>query len=378
MKTLKRVSDRRHRVGVGNIFTFACAAALVTIGTLLAVITFTKTLTHRPFEDWDEISTFNSARVLSGPNVEGEPTYGTIETFIQFAANEYYLFFDPVGRAKDQQIYSNNALRSLDDRYFAFHDRVPFHYFRGVDDHEPIFMSRRIHVVVLFALIATVATALWLSIGPPSLLFTGALLFICAATEMRVFDAWQSIPGPLNVVLCFAIAACLWAYARSAKPYFLYAAALCFALGLNLKMDLAVAGTMFPVACLVAGRERRFELCVRDAGIAIAIFAVCLVATDPWLLISPAQEGGNKLRLLLSTTTTTSADSLLLKNWPAFAQYIQQDLLPREGWPFVTPVLAVVLAGALPLRSLYLQLRSATCCHCACLCPASWRYGSFR
>src|SRR5882672_6725071 len=50
---------------------------------------------------WDEIATYNSARVVSGPFMAWTFRYGTLDTFLQILATQYFLLFDPDGPGED-------------------------------------------------------------------------------------------------------------------------------------------------------------------------------------------------------------------------------------------------------------------------------------
>jgi hypothetical protein len=105
----------------------------------------------KPYEGWDEIATYNNARVVSGPHVAFSLRYGSLDTFLQILATQYFLLFDPVGPGEDHYAVSNNYLSSFPDRHVEFGGMAAtfsYAYFRGLDDHQPIFLSRQIHVVV--------------------------------------------------------------------------------------------------------------------------------------------------------------------------------------------------------------------------------------
>jgi hypothetical protein len=61
-----------------------------------------------PYEGWDEVATYNTARVLSGPSAASVYRYGTLDTAIQVVANQYYLLFDPTGPQYRHYSYANN------------------------------------------------------------------------------------------------------------------------------------------------------------------------------------------------------------------------------------------------------------------------------
>jgi hypothetical protein len=65
--------------------------------------------------------------------------------------------FDPDGPGEDHHAFSNNNLSSFTSRHAEFDGSLlgttfGYSYFRGLDDHRPIFLSRQIHLVVTYGL----------------------------------------------------------------------------------------------------------------------------------------------------------------------------------------------------------------------------------
>ena len=65
----------------------------------------------KPYEGWDEIATYNNARVVSGPHVAFSLRYGSLDTFLQILATQYFLLFDPAGPGEDRPAAHRTRLR---------------------------------------------------------------------------------------------------------------------------------------------------------------------------------------------------------------------------------------------------------------------------
>ena len=142
---------------------------------------------------WDEIATYNNARVVSGP-FRGTYRYGSLDTFMQMLATQYFLLFDRQGPGRDHFAVSNNNLSSFTSRYAEFDGSLAgttftYSYFRGLDDHRPIFLSREIHLIATYGLA--------LMIGALSIVYLGmeALLLLLPLWAVSWwFPTWRRKP----------------------------------------------------------------------------------------------------------------------------------------------------------------------------------------
>jgi hypothetical protein len=302
-----------------------------------------------PYEGWDEVATYNTARVLSGPSAASVYRYGTLDTAIQVVANQYYLLFDPTGPQYRHYSYANNDYGSLNDEFYYYDQVKPgemgFNYFRGIDDHRPIFISRTLHFGVFYALLAA-AGLLWIAaLGDEAIWLM--LPMLCLTVNREVFEQTaQALPGGINTILSFAIVALVALAVEIERDRFLVLAAVGLALALNFKVDTAPLvvisglGLVWRAARLGPGAGSRLGLAVAGA------FVVTLVAAKPDLLCAPEQ-----LRDWLWPPIAGTDRSLLATlghNSLALLRDLKADMLP-DAWLITVPTLvlpAVLLAGA--------------------------------
>ena len=161
----------------------------------------------KPYEGWDEIATYNNARVVSGPHVGFSLRYGSLDTFLQILATQYFLLFDPVGPGEDHYAVSNNYLSSFTDRHVEFGGMAAtfsYAYFRGLDDHQPIFLSRQIHVVVTYGVALLIGTLAFYYLGLDALLLLLPLCCLTVNTDMAA-QVSAALPNALNAVIAFSV-----------------------------------------------------------------------------------------------------------------------------------------------------------------------------
>src|SRR5262245_29593296 len=109
----RQAQDRRWKIGLGAVVTLVLL--------LQGIVHLYATSAGRPYENWDEIATFNSAHVVSGPTANQSWRYGSIDQFMSWVAIVYFNYFDEVGRNHTHISYSNNVPPSWDNPFLAFH-----------------------------------------------------------------------------------------------------------------------------------------------------------------------------------------------------------------------------------------------------------------
>jgi hypothetical protein len=257
----------------------------------------------KPYEGWDEIATYNNARVVSGPHVAFSLRYGSLETFLQILATQYFLLFDPVGPGEDHYAVSNNYLSSFTDRHVEFGGMAAtfsYAYFRGLDDHQPIFLSRQIHVVVTYGLALLIGTLAFYYLGLDALLLLLPLCCLTVNTEIAA-QASAALPNALNAVIAFSVTLLGFLAAAERRESCLYIGAALAAIAVNMKIDAILLGGVLGLAIFVSGWRAGISGLGRQILMSAGIFALVYTVTNPGVLTDPDS--------VLTQITSTSLDA---------------------------------------------------------------------
>jgi hypothetical protein len=300
-----------------------------------------------PYEAWDEIATYNTSRVLTGPTATWSFRYGTLDSLIQVIATQYFLLFDPLGAEFHHIAYSNNDYGSLNDEFYAFTKITPqemgYNYFRGLDDHRPIALSRQLHFYVFYALVAG-AGLLWVTILRLEAVWLLVPMLCLLVNKGLAEQSVLALPNAINAILTFIIVALITLSLETRRHRLLYLAAAGLAVALNFKVDVVPLGAILGLALIWYGAALRPIHAVRLILTAIIAFLGIFAATKPDLVMAP-----ESLRYWLFPPVSTSQG-----DWPAMAGHnlvalarsLKVDMLPgalQSHVPtLVLPVLLVV------------------------------------
>lgn len=321
-------------------------AALVLAGGLLvlawqAAVMLPTLRSDAPYEAWDEVATYNGARVLSGPTANWVYRYGTLDTFIQIVANQYFLAADPYGAQYPHANYSNNDYASLNDPYYVYRMKpgeFGFNYFRGIDDHRSIALARDVHFFLFYGLAAVMMIGAAAVLGPGAFWLILPLLCLTAGPSIAA-EAFKALPNAVNAVLSFIVVALLGLGIRIGCARLLYLAAAALAVAINFKIDLAALGPALGLALLWYGIPRGTAVTLRTGLAAGATFAAVLIATNPLLVVAP----GAWLKWLVPPVDQARPDLVetVSANLLELARALRAAMLP-DAW------LATVPTAALP------------------------------
>ena len=306
-----------------------------------------------PYESWDEVTTYNGARVLAGPTANWIYRYGTLDTALQLAALDYFLTFDPAGAGYRHIAYANNDPGSLNDEFYAFRDIQPnelgYAYFRGIDDHRPIALSRWLHFATFYGLVALAGLLCIRLLGMEAVWLLLPMLCLTLGTE--VFEqAAISLPNGINAVLSFSIVAALCLAGTLGRPRLLYLAAALLAVALNFKVDMAPVGIVLGLALLLQDRQDGWRPVLRRCLTAAMIFVLVLIATDPLLIIDPAAAVKFLVPPVHHMAGDTGPSVRFFGNLVLLAQLLKWDLLPNalQFWvPTIALPIVLFLATAI-------------------------------
>jgi len=299
---------------------FAASAAFLLAHFLGLLISYTS-YTY-PYEDWDEIGSFNNSRVLTAPESHRCYRYGTLDTFRFLVGNYFYEHFDTIGKTTPSHTFSNSQPASLGDPFFAFRDAAKkagavgpdYAYFRGVNDREPIFVTRRIYAgsviiaafaVGLFLVCFLRGRAGFLPLAP-LLLFTNIYFFGEAALARG---------NAFNSLCAIAVFFLLFIYITEKRRSALFIACSVVALGTTHKFDFLFYSA--PVACMAlfeSWREPRPLARFARLGIScLAAFLFSLLCFWPLLLLHPIDELTPHIKTLLALGGESTARGLAVR-----------------------------------------------------------------
>jgi hypothetical protein len=317
----------------------------------------------KPYEGWDEIATYNNARVVSGPHVAFSLRYGSLDTFLQILATQYFLLFDPVGPGEDHYAVSNNYLSSFTDRHVEFGGMAAtfsYAYFRGLDDHQPIFLSRQIHVVVTYGLALLIGTLALYYLGLDALLLLLPLCCLTVNTDMAA-QASAALPNALNAVIAFSVTLLGFLAAAERRESCLYIAAALTAIAANMKIDAILLGGVLGLAIFVSGWRAGISGLGRQILLSAGIVTLVYTATNPGVLTDPDS--------VLTQITNTSLDAghtpqgsiaTAHQNLGVLWLFVESNLVPWGAGNTPAGVMAIsLMALALAASAIVLWRRRA-------------------
>jgi hypothetical protein len=245
---------------------------------------------------WDEIATYNGARVVSGPYRAWTFRYGTLDTFLQILATQYFDLFDPDGPGEDHYAFSNNNLASFTSRHVEFDGSLAdatfgYSYFRGLDDHQPIFLARKIHLVVTYGLAMLIGGLAIFYLGPNALLLLLPLCCLTVNTEVAA-QAGLALPNAINTVIAFSVTVLGFLAVAERRESCLYIGAALVAIALNMKIDAILLGGVLGLAILVSGWRAGLAGLGRRVLLSTGIFALVYAVANPQALTDPGSVLG--------------------------------------------------------------------------------------
>jgi hypothetical protein len=240
---------------------------------------------------WDEINTYNNARVVSGPYVAVSFRYGSLDTFLQILATQYFLLFDPDGPGEDHYAVSNNNLSSFTSRHFEFDGSMAgatfgYSWFRGLDDHQPILLSRQIYLAVAYGLAMLIGGLTIFYLGLNALLLLLPLCCLTVNTDMTA-QAGLALPNAINAVIAFSVTVLGFLAVAERRESCLYISAALVAIAVNMKFDAILLGGVLGLAILVSGWRAGLAGLGRRILLSAAIFALVYAVTNPQALTDP-------------------------------------------------------------------------------------------
>ncbi len=309
-----------------------------------------------PYAEWDEIATFNQSYVLTGPASLRTYRYGSLETGLQVVARAWHQWVDPIGRETVRLSYTNSYPETFVDPD-AIHRTtawpgVDYSYFRGSNDREPIFLSRKIHLVVVYAVLGVIGVAAVAGLGWSAAPFLLALLCVSVSRDFSV-QALLSLPNAINTTLAAGILLSLALFHLRSDDRLFSVAVVLSAISMNFKIDAVFLVVPFVVSLSFVLAARGVGPTARVCGMAAAWFAAAYVATKPFLLVQPLRELKNQFGLFVTGQSgSTALSSKLDALGRSFDANLVDVLAPALGGPgALAAVVGVCLVAAVAIGS---------------------------
>jgi len=322
------------------------AVIFVLIVVVQATFHMLATSEGRPYESFDEIATFNNAHVLVGPAADRTYRYGSMDTFLQWAAIVGYNHLTVTGASYRHIRYANAVTQSWDDPLLSQREKtwsgVDYNYFRGVDDRNPIFISRQFHLAFAYCIILAVGIGFISAFGSRAVYFIVPLLFL-TVDPVVYYQAGQSLPNAINALLTFAIVLLAMVFADRFQDRYLILSAACFAIALNFKADVLVAGGAIGLAlglCLV---QRGVKLALVSGTWAAFTFGAMFIATNPFFLAAPGHTLDITYVAMLNQMSSSPRAGYVSANISFLVQTLDRSFLWEGAGLGLVLAIAVVL-----------------------------------
>jgi hypothetical protein len=346
-----QTQGRRRKIALGAILTL--------ILLLQGIIHLCATSAGRPYENWDEVATFNSAHVVSGPTANNSWRYGSLDQFMNWVAIVYFDYFDDVGRNHTHLSYANHVPPSWDNPFLAFQNEAfdketwpswtSYDYFRGVDDRWPIFLSRQIHLAIFYVVLLAICLGTISIFDGRAIFVLSPLLLLSVAPEVY-FQATQSLPNAINGLIVFGVVLFAMIYCdRQQLRYMLISVGL-LAVGMNFKPDILIAVGAPGLALCLVFLQRGWRFALRAALWAAMVGLIVTIATRPSILFDPVMDLRLRYHMIKDASTGAIDTNFILVKWRSFQDFLGSNLLwtgASSGWATLVVVFSITTVFAL-------------------------------
>jgi hypothetical protein len=319
------------------------ALALLALGWVsIAFVQLAKINT--PYEDWDEIGTFNNAAVMWSPLRTRTYAYGFLDTAKMALGRRLHEGPLTPGYCMGERIYSNNVPASFDSTGFDVAQRnwvglsaIDFNYFRGLVDRRGLFYARLINIACLLLLAIGVLLVLEVMMGGWAMASGSIALFWLITGHEFVSQSLLALPNAVNTLLALLVALLSGgAIIRSQWPW-LALATVATALGFGHKIDFLALGLPVAAAFLmlaVRHRHRPGHVVVMG-GLLLLCFVGSILLSDPYLLVGPVAEITQQIAVVRSIT---AAAVDVPQNWTIFGTFVARQFSTSSAGAAATPI----------------------------------------
>lgn len=292
---------------------------------------------NSPYEDWDEVATFNNAAVMWSPLRHRTYAYGFLDTAKMALGRRMHEGPLQPGICMGEPTYSNNVPDSLSSGDFDVSGRqwiglsaIDFNYFRGLVDRHGLFYARLINIACLLLLVVAILLALEALLGGAGMAIGSlGLLWFMSCYEFAA-QATQALPNAASALLALLTTLlCSGALLRDQWRWVVWAT-IPLGLGINHKIDFVVLALPVVVTATVLAFQQRNQ---RGNAVKMILLAgLCLsgsvIFTNPYLLEAPVAEIGNQVRVVRSLSSATVD---VASNWSNISPFFHRQFSTSTG-----------------------------------------------
>jgi hypothetical protein len=314
-----------------------------------------------PYEDWDEICSYNHTRHMAQDSFRRVLSYGALDTSEFLLARKWHQLFDRKAQVLQKPLWANGVPQSFRDNRLLLGNRtwgsyasIDYNYARGICDRSVIFTTRKIDFIVTYLLLG-----LFLSFIISTLGFRG--ITVCIPLTWFLFTygfRWsvvRALPGAQTAILGGAMFFLLLMALRNKCFWPLHIAAALCAISTNLKADSLTMGIPIFLTYLLVHVHTlstfRFRKFAATAFVAICLFLGTLILTNIELAIRPRAIIKSQMDLLVSVGSGERVDVghnvELLGNFlhDNLVSLFVKDLSPEGAWKWLCFSIGLGITG---------------------------------
>jgi hypothetical protein len=282
-----------------------------------------------PYEDWDEICSYNHTRRMTQRSFGRVYSYGALDTCEFVLARKWHAIFDRKAEALRKPLWANGVPQSFRDNRLLLGDKtwgsyaaIDYNYARGICDRSIIFTTRKIDFIATYLLLGLFLPFIISALGLRGITVCMPLTWFLFTYWFR-WSAGKALPGAQTAILEGAIFFLLL-MALNRKSFLLLhiSTALC-AIGTNLKADSLTMGVPIFLTYLLVHVHTFSAFTFRKIGgrsfVAIGLFLGTLILTNIELAMHPLAVVKRQLELLFQVGSGQGID--LRHNFELFGNF---------------------------------------------------------
>jgi hypothetical protein len=314
-----------------------------------------------PYEDWDEICSYNHTRPMGWASFKRVPSYGALDTFEFALARKWHQIFDRKAEVLRDPLWANGVPQSFRDNRFLVGEKIwqsyaaiDYNYARGICDRSVIITARKIDFIATYLLLSLFLTLIISTLG-----FGG--MAICIPLTWYLFSygfRWsvvRALPGGQAAMLAGAIFFLLLLALKNKSIWPLHLSTALCAISANLKADsLTMAIPIFLTYLLVQVHTLSTFSIIKLATrwlIAVAVFLGTALLTNVELAIRPRSVINSQKNLLLFVGSGQRVN--LHHNFKLLGAFLHDNLLflfvpnlsPERSWEWQFLAVGLGLSG---------------------------------
>jgi hypothetical protein len=304
-----------------------------------------------PYEDWDEICSYNHTRQMTWDTFKRVPSYGALDTFEFVLARKWHETFDRKAQILLEPLWANGVPGSFQDYKLLLGNRkrgsyaaIDYNYARGVCDRSVIITARKIDFSVTYLLLGLFLSFVIFTLGCHGIALCVPVTWFLFSYEFR-WTVVRALPGAQTTILAGIIFYLLLMALKNRSLGFCHVATALCAISSNLKADSLMMGFPIFLTYLLVHCHTYSGIVFRKFAvtsfIAAGLFAGTLVLTNPELAIRPHAVIKNQVQLLSAVGSGQRVK--LRQNVRLFGDFLHYNLVSpflgglsaKSGWKWV-------------------------------------------